>query len=271
MIEMFTYDFIIRALISGVLISLCSSILGVSLVLRKKSMIGDGLSHVAFGAFAVATALNVTPIYFALPITIICSFFILKLGENNKINGDSAIALFSASALAIGISFISITKGVNNDINSYLFGSILSVSIADVILCIVLTIIVITLFILFYNKIFAITFDEKFAKSTGINTGIYNIILSVLCSIIVVFGMRMMGSLLISSLIIFPCLSSMEIFRKFKSVIISSGVISVVCFVIGLTLSYLYEFPTGSIIVIVNLCVLILMKFLSFIKEDLWK
>ena len=268
MIEMFCYDFMVRALISGVLISICSSVLGVSLVLRKKSMIGDGLSHVAFGAFAVATALNLTPIYFALPITIICSFFILKLGENNKINGDSAIALLSSSALAIGISFISITKGVNNDINSYLFGSILSVNKVDVYICILITLIVFILFIVFYNKIFAITFDETFAKSTGINTGIYNIILSVLCSIIIVFGMRMMGSLLISSLIIFPCLSSMEIFKKFKSVIISSAIISVLCFITGLTLSYLYEIPTGSIIVIVNLFVLLSLKLIVYIKEN---
>ena len=175
-IEMFSYSFMTRAFIVGILISLCASLVGVSLVLRRNSMIGDGLSHVGFGAFAIATILGFTPLYFAIPIVIIVSFFILKLNENSKIQGDAKIALLSASSLAIGTFAISITKGVNTDINNYLFGSILSLNETDIIISIILSIVVILLYILSYNKIFAITFDEKFAKSIGIKTNFYNVV-----------------------------------------------------------------------------------------------
>lgn len=267
-IEMFSYSFMVRAFIVGILISLCASLVGVSLVLRRNSMIGDGLSHVGFGAFAMATILGFAPLEFALPIVILVSFFILKLSDNSKIHGDARIALISASSLAIGTFLISITKGVNTDINNYLFGSILSINETDVILSIVLSVIVILLYIISYNKIFAITFDEKFAKSIGINTNLYNIIFASLCSVVVVLGMRLMGSLLISSLIIFPTLSSMEYFKKFKSVVISSIFISIISFTIGLIISYIYETPTGSTIVIINLVVLIIFKIMSYIKNN---
>jgi zinc transport system permease protein len=265
-IEMFSYTFITRAFIVGVLISLCASLIGVSLVLRRNSMIGDGLSHVGFGAFALATILGFQPLEFAIPIVIIISFFILKLNDNSKIHSDSLIALISASSLAIGTFLISITKGVNTDINNYLFGSILSISEKDVIISIILSIIIILLYIISYNKIFAITFDEKFSKSIGINTEYYNIIFAILCSIIVVLGMRLMGSLLISSLIIFPTLSSTLLFKKFKNVVISSVFLSTISFIIGMILSYICEFPTGSTIVIVNLLIFLLFKFISYIK-----
>lgn len=265
-IEMFSYSFMVRAFIVGILISLCASLIGVSLVLRRNSMIGDGLSHVGFGAFAIATIMGFAPLEFAIPVVIIVSFFILKLNDNSKIHGDSAIALISASSLAIGTFAISVVKGVNTDINNYLFGSILSINNTDIIVSIVLSILVIVLYIISYNKIFAITFDENFAKSIGVNTDFYNIIFAILCSIVVVLGMRLMGSLLISSLIIFPTLSSMQLFKNFKSVVISSLIISIIAFTIGLIVSYNYATPTGATIVIINLIVLIIFKFISYIR-----
>lgn len=265
-VEMFSYSFMVRAFIVGILISLCASLIGVSLVLRRNSMIGDGLSHVGFGAFAIATILGFAPIEFAIPIVIVVSFLILKLNDNSKIHGDSAIALISASSLAIGTFAISVTKGVNTDINNYLFGSILSINQSDIIISVVLSIFVIALYIVSYNKIFAITFDEKFARSIGINTNLYNMLFASLCSIVVVLGMRLMGSLLISSLIIFPTLSSMQVFKKFKSVVISSAVISIVSFSVGLYISYVSATPTGATIVIVNLLVFILFKITSGYK-----
>lgn len=266
-IEMFSYTFMTRAFIVGVLISLCAALIGVSLVLRKNSMIGDGLSHVGFGAFAVATILGFAPLEFALPIVIVVSFLILRLNDYSKIHGDSAVALMSASALAIGTFLISVTKGVNTDINNYLFGSILSINEKDLIISIVLSIIVVLLYVISYNKIFAITFDEKFAQSIGIKTNIYNAIFAVLCSVVVVLGMRLMGALLISSLIIFPSISSMQVFKSFKRVVISSVVISILAFVIGLFISYLYATPTGATIVLVNLAILILLYVISMLKK----
>ena len=264
-IDMFSYSFMVKAFVVGILISLCASLVGVSLVLRKNSMIGDGLSHVGFGAFAVATILGFAPLEFAIPIVVIVSFLILKLNENNKIHGDSAIALISASSLAIGTFLISIT-GVNTDINNYLFGSILSLNSSDVVISIILSIVVILIYIISYNKIFAITFDERFSKSIGINTNLYNMIFASLCSLVVVIGMRLMGSLLISSLIIFPTLSSLQLFKKFRSVIISSIIISLLSFIIGLIGSYLNATPTGATIVIVNLVIFIIFKIISLKK-----
>ena len=266
-VEMFSYSFMIKALIVGILISLCASLIGVSLVLKRNSMIGDGLSHVGFGAFAIASVFNFTPIYFALPIVIISSFLILKLNENSKLQGDSLIAILSSSSLAIGTFVISIF-GVNTDINNYLFGSILSISNIDIIISIILSIFIITLYIFSYNKIFAITFDEKIAKSIGINTDLYNMLFAILCSIVVVLGMRLMGSLLISSLIIFPTLSSMMLYKNFKSVVISSTIISIISFIVGLISSYILNTPTGSTIVIINLIVFIILKLISKIKSN---
>ena len=256
----------IKALIVGILISLCASLIGVTTVLRRNSMIGDGLSHVAFMTFAIATIMNFSPLYFSIPIVILVSFLILRLNNSSKVHGDSMIAIASASSLAIGTFLISITKGINIDINNYLFGSILGISTTDIIISILLTIIVLFIYIVFYNKIFAITFDETFSKSIGIKTNVYNAIFAILCSLVVVIGMRLMGSLLISSLIIFPALSSMNIFKKFKSVVISSIFISILSFVIGLILSFIFSTPTGATIVIVNLIIFILFKIISMIK-----
>ncbi len=264
-LEIFSYSFMIKALIVGILISLCASLIGVTTVLRRNSMIGDGLAHVAFMTFAIATIMNFSPLYFSIPIVILVSFLILRL-NNSKVHGDSMIAIASASSLAIGTFLISITKGINIDINNYLFGSILGISTTDIIISILLTIIVLFIYIVFYNKIFAITFDETFSKSIGIKTNVYNAIFAILCSLVVVIGMRLMGSLLISSLIIFPALSSMNIFKKFKSVVISSIFISILSFVIGLILSFIFSTPTGATIVIVNLITFILFKIISMIK-----
>lgn len=265
--EMFSYSFMVKAFITGVLLSFCASLIGITLVLKRNSMIGDGLSHVAFGSFAVATALGLAPLYFAIPIVLLSSFLILKIDENSKINGDALIALISTSSLAIGTFMVSITKGVNTDINSYLFGSILSLSRADVIMSIILSIFVITLYILSYNKIFALTFDEKFARAIGINTKLYNIIFASLCSIVVVLGMRLVGALLISSLIIFPSLSSMQVFKTFKSVTIWGVIIGIISFIIGITLSYIIDAPTGATIVIVNLLFFLAFKIISVLRR----
>jgi zinc transport system permease protein len=268
--EMFSYSFMLKAFIVGFLISLCASLIGVSLVLRRNSMIGDGLSHVGFGAFAIATVFGIAPLEFALPLVIISSFFILKISDNSKIHGDSLIALMSASSLAIGTFVVSLS-GVNTDINNYLFGSILSISDTELILSIVLSILVIILYLFSYNKIFAITFDEKFAKSIGINTNMYNMIFAILCSIVVVLGMRLVGALLISSLIIFPTLSSMQIFKNFKKVVLSSVVISLIAFTIGIIISYFNSTPTGATIVIVNLIVFLILVIVKNMYNSIQK
>lgn len=262
-VEMFSYDFMTKALIVGVLISLCASLIGVSTVLKRNSMIGDGLSHVGFAAFSISTVFSFSPLEFAIPIVILSSFLILKLNRNSKIQGDALIALISSSSLAIGTFLISITKGVNTDINNYLFGSILSISNKDLILSIILSIFVLLLYVISYNKIFAITFDEEFASSIGINTNIYNLIFATLCSIVVVLGMRLMGTLLISSLIVFPTLTSKQCFKSFKSVVISSIFVGVISFIIGLILSYNIETPTGATIIIVNLIVFAIFNIIS--------
>lgn len=265
LLHMFNYTFIIRAFIVGLLISLCAAMLGVNLVLRKNAMISDGLSHVSFGSFAIATVLGVAPLYLAVPVAVIAAVMILKLNNNHHIHGDGAIAVLSSSSLAIGIMAISLTKGVNTDINNYLFGSILSLNNQDMIISIVLSLIVLILYIFSYHKMFALTFDEDFAKSTGINVEFYNIIIAILCSLTIVLGMRMMGALLISSLTIFPCLTSMYFCRDFKHVVISSAILSSICFIVGLSISYLYAAPTGASIVIVNLVVLCITQLIHYV------
>ena len=267
-LSMFQYSFMVRALIGGILISLCAALLGVSLVLKRYSMIGDGLSHVGFGALAIGSAANFSPVEFALPIVIISAFFLLRISENSKIKGDAAIALISTGALAIGITVASLS-GVNTDIDNYLFGSILALSSRDIIMCWVVFAIVMVLFILFYNKIFAVTFDESFAKATGTKTGIYNMLIAFLTALTIVIGMKLMGTLLISSLVIFPAITSMRIFKRFKTVIISSAVISVAGFFAGLVLSYNYSTPTGAGVVLVNLVILIVFFVVGYIRDKI--
>lgn len=257
-VEMFSYTFMVRAIIVGLLISLCAALLGVSLVLKRYSMIGDGLSHVGFGALAVAAALNIAPLALAIPVVVVAAFLLLHLRESGKIKGDAAIALIATSSIAIGVSVVSLTTGINTDMYNYMFGSILAMTKSDVILSAALCSAVLFLYLLFYNRIFAITFDETFAKATGTKIGLYNSLIAILTAIMIVLGMKMMGALLISSLIIFPALSSMRIFKKFRSVTIFSAVISVVCFFVGITVSYVYSSPTGASVVLANIAVFIL-------------
>ncbi|MDF2544364.1 MAG: metal transporter permease [Herbinix sp.] len=264
--ELFSYAFIVRAIIVGVLVSFCAALLGVSLVLKRYSMIGDGLSHVGFGALAVATALHMAPLQVAVPVVILSAFLLLRISENSKIKGDAAIALLSNSALAIGVIVISMTTGMNTDVCNYMFGSILAMSKSDVVLSIALSCIVLLLYILFYHKIFAFTFDETFVKATGCNTKLYSLLIAALIAITIVLGMRMMGALLISSLIIFPALTSMRVCKHFRSVIILSAILSVTCFMIGIIISYLFAVPSGACIVAVNVVFYISFGLFSYVK-----
>lgn len=252
-VNIFSYDFMRNALIVGLLVSVCASLLGVTLVLKRYSMIGDGLSHVGFGALSIALATGAAPIYVALPVVIISAFFLLSLKENNKIKGDAAIALISTSALAVGIIVNSLTKGSNVDIYNFMFGSILSVSKSDVYISSAMAVFVLILYFVLYNRIFAVTFDEGFSAAKGINTSFYEGMLALLTAVTIVIGMRIMGTLLISSLIIFPALTSMQFFKKYKIVVISSGVVSAVAFLAGILLSYYFSLPAGASIVLVNM------------------
>jgi zinc transport system permease protein len=250
---MFAYAFLVRAIAVGLLVSLCAALLGVSLVLKRYSMIGDGLSHVGFGALAIATAMNAAPLSVAIPVVVLAAFLLLRLSENSKIKGDAAVALISTGALAVGVMVISFTSGMNTDVYNYMFGSILTMSKSDVALSIILAVVVLALFVLFYNRIFAVTFDENFARAIGINTGLYNMLIAFLTAITIVLGMRMMGALLISSLIIFPALTSMRVCKRFISVTICSAAVSVLCFLTGVILSFLFAAPTGASVVLVNI------------------
>ena len=265
--EMFSYHFMTRAVTVGLLVSLCAALLGVSLVLKRFSMIGDGLSHVGFGALAIAAALNVAPLALSVPVVVLAAFLLLRISQNSKIKGDAAIALISSGALAIGVVAVSVTTGMNTDVSNYMFGSILSLSRADAAVSIVLSVVVIVMFLLLYPRIFAVTFDESFTKATGTNTGRYNTVLAVLTAVTVVIGMRMMGAMLISSLIIFPALTAMRLCRSFKSVILCSAVVSVLCFFIGMTASYIFELPSGASIVIVNMIAFLLFSLISLLKR----
>lgn len=254
-IELLSYPFIVRAVVVGILVSLCASLLGVSLVLKRYSMIGDGLSHVGFGSLAIATAVNAAPLAVSVPVVVLAAFLLLKLSENSKIKGDAAIALISTGSLATGVIVISLTTGMNTDVCNYMFGSILAMSKGDVKLSIALSIAVLFLYIVFYHKIFAVTFDETFAKAIGIKADLYNMLIAFLTAITIVLGMRIMGVLLISSLIIFPALTSMRLCKKFKTVTINSAAVSIVCFLAGIVISYEFATPTGASIVMVNIVV----------------
>ena len=251
--EMFSYPFMQRAFLVGILVSLCASLLGVSLVLKRYSMIGDGLSHVGFGALAVASALNLAPLAVAIPVVVLAAFVLLRLSESGRLKGDAAIAMISTGSLAVGVMVVSLTTGMNSDLNSYMFGSILAMSREDVLLSAVLSIVVLVLYIFFYDKIFAVTFDPVFAKATGTPSGVYHMLLAVLTAVTVVLGMRMMGALLISSLIIFPALTAMRICRSYRSVILCAVCLSVASFVLGMSLSFLFATPAGASIVVIDI------------------
>ncbi|MGN0629719.1 MAG: metal ABC transporter permease [Ruminococcus sp.] len=269
----FSYPFVRYALLVGVLIALCSSLLGVTLVLKRFSFIGDGLSHVAFGAIAIAGVLGLSnEMIIVLPVTVISAVLLLMTGQNAKIKGDAAIALISVGALAIGyllLSLFSSSSNVSGDVCSTLFGgtSILTLSSADVWLCAVMSVLVIGIFLLFYNKIFSVTFDETFACATGIKASVYNLIIAVITAVIIVLAMNLVGSLLISALIICPALSAMRIFGSFRKVIICSAVISVICAVIGILIAILISAPVGPTIVAADIAVFLICSVVGRIKE----
>lgn len=269
--EMLSYPFLVRALTVGLLVALCASLLGVSLVLKRFSMIGDGLSHVGFGALAIASVAGIAPLYLAIPVCIAASFLLLRMSESTRIKGDAAIAMLSAGALAIGVMVVSMTTGMNTDVYNYMFGSILSLSASDATLSIVLSSIVLVLFVLFYPRLFAVTFDETFSRATGIPTRAYNAALATLASITVVLGMRMMGALLISSLIIFPVLTAMRIGKRYLTVTLLSAGVAIAGFLIGMLVSYVYEAPSGASIVCVNIVLFVLFAVAGAIKNAVTK
>ncbi|MDR3364325.1 MAG: metal ABC transporter permease [Clostridiales Family XIII bacterium] len=251
--ELFSYSFVNRALLVGILVALCAALLGVSLVLKRYSMIGDGLSHVGFGTLAVAMSLNLAPLQVSIPIVLLAAFLLLRISESSRIKGDAAIALISSSSLAVGVVVIAMTVGMNADVCNYMFGSILAMKRSDVYLSVSVAAIVLVLFIFFYNKIFAVTFDENFAKAGGMKTGVYNMLIAFLTALIIVVGMRIMGAMLISSLIIFPALTAMRVFNSFKRVAVCAALLSVFCFFIGIVFSFALDTPAGASVVLVNL------------------
>lgn len=269
--DILSYTFMQRALIVGIPVALCAALLGVSLILKRYSMIGDGLSHVGFGALALAAAINLAPLKVAIPIVVVSAFLLLRISQSSRINGDGAIAIVSSSALAIGIVVTSMTGGLNTDLYSYLFGSILALSQQDVVLSLILCAIVLFLYIFFYNKIFSVTFDENFSLATGTNAKAYNMVIALLTALTVVLGMQIMGTLLISSLIIFPGLTAMRVFKSYKAVVISAAVQSVLCVVIGLFVSFYAETATGATVVCINLCCFILFGIIGFFRTISFK
>lgn len=266
------YPFVRYALVVGVLIALCSSLLGVTLVLKRFSFIGDGLSHVAFGAMAIAGILKLSNnMLLILPVTIACAILLLAAGQNAKIKGDAAVAMISVGSLALGYLIMNLFSGSSNlagDVCSTLFGStsILTLSKTDVWVCVILSIIVIVLYVLFYQKIFAVTFDENFAQATGTNAGFYNLMIAIITAVIIVLAMNLVGSLLISALVIFPALSAMRVFKSFRSVTICSAICSVVCALAGMLISIVGGTPVGSTIVAVDIVVFFMFGLVGKIK-----
>jgi zinc transport system permease protein len=255
----FSYEFVWFALIVGVLVSLCSALFGVVLVLKRFSFIGDGLSHVAFGALAIATVMDITDnMLIVLPVTVVCAILLLGMGRNAKVKGDAAIAMLSAGSLAVGyliMSLFSNSGNVAGDVCSTLFGSfaIITLSRAEVIACVVMSAIVIALFVVLYNRIFSVTFDESFASASGVRASLYNLLIAVITAVIIVLAMNLDGSLLISALVIFPALSAMRVARTFKSVVVTAAIISTLCAVVGILVAILASTPVGPTVVAVDI------------------
>lgn len=267
-VELFSYGFITRAIIAGIMISLCAALLGVTLVLKRFSMIGDGLSHVGFGTMAIAMAFNCAPLLVSIPVCVLAAFLLLRVSStSNSVKGDAAIALISSSALAIGILVTSLTSGLNTDVTSFMFGSILAISKTDVIISVVLAVIVLSLYVLLYNRIFLVTFDEAFATASGIRSDAYNALIAVLTALTIVIGMRLMGAMMISSLIVFPALSSMRVFKSFFKVVIFAAILSVVCFIVGIIVSFGFSTPAGASIVVANLLAFVICLLIERIRN----
>jgi len=268
-LKMFSYPFMLRAFAVGIPVVICAALLGVNLVLKRCSMIGDGLSHVSFAAIAIAASLGVMPLYIALPTALIAAFILLKISGNGKIDGDAVIALISVSSLAAGVMVVSLTHAGNVDLNGYMFGSIIALKKEDMPLSIVLSVVIIALWCIFYSRLFAVTFDENFARGCGMNTGLYSTFFAVSVAVTVVLGMHLMGALLISALLVFPPLTSMQVFRSYRAVVISSVIVSLFCFVIGLTVSYFYPLPSGASVVLTNLAAFIIAAVCGKIRRTL--
>lgn len=245
---------LLPALIAGVAVSLCASLLGVSLVLKRCSMIGDGLSHVGYGTLCIAVAMGWAPMQVTIPVVIAAAYVLLRLSESSRMRGDTAIALFSTSAMAVGI-LVSSKANLTTDVSHYMFGSILAMSKSEVILSVILSICVLLVYVLFYDKIFAVTFDENFARATGLNVRFYNLLIAVLTAVTVVLGMMLMGALLISSLMIFPAVTAMRLCKSFRHVVVTAVIVSVGCFLLGLLLSLWLDAAVGASVIIVNLTV----------------
>ena len=250
--QIFAYSFSVRALVVGVLVSVCAALLGINMVLKRFSMLGDGLSHVAFGAAAIGLAMGVAPLKIAIPVVIVAAFLLLGISERGAVKGDAAIAMVSSAALAVGIIVASLTTGLNTDINNYMFGSILAMSKSDIWLSVVITAVVLAAYLLFYHKIFACSFDERFAAATGVRVKIYNALISILTAVTVVVGMRLMGALLISAVMTFPALSAMRVCKRYSTTVLCTAAVSAVAFVTGLLLSFGFDMPVGATVVVVN-------------------
>ena len=265
--QILSYPFAKRAIIAGLLLSVSAALLGVNLVLKRFSMLGDGLSHVSFGAAAIGLAAGVAPLRFSIPIVIIAAFLLLRLKQNSKINGDAATAIVSSSALAVGITVATLTTGMNTDISNYMFGSILALGKGEVVTAVCCSLVIILVYILFYQKIFAVAFDEDFVAVTGVKVKIYNSIIAILTAVTVVIGMKIMGALLISSIITFPALSSMRVCKHYKCTVIVAACISVIAFLSGMFISFAFDVPAGAAVVLTNLAVFLILSLVGKVKQ----
>lgn len=267
--EIFSYPFLRTPLLVGILVSLCAALLGSVLVLKRFSMIGDGLSHVGYGALCVAAAAGIAPLKIAIPVVIVAAYFLLRISRNSRINGDSAIALISGTAIAVGVLTVKLAGNVNIDVGSYMFGSIVAVNSSDVTVSIILSAVVILMYALMYKTVFSVTFDESFAKATGTRVSFYNTVIALLTAVTIVVGMRLMGAILISSLLIFPSLTAMRFFRSFRGVVLCSAVVSTLSFFLGFVAAYRFDLPTGASVVAVNAIMFVLFSIAGKIKQRL--
>ena len=256
-LEILSLPFMLKAILVGISVSICAALIGVILVQKKYSMIGHGLGEIGFASLSIALTLNLSPLLVSIPVLIIASCIIMIISQKKNINGDAVIAVISSGALATGIIITSLSKGFNIDVYSYMFGSILTMTNTEVLLSCILSIFVITIFMVFYNRLCLITYDENYAKTSGINVTFYQFLIALITALVVVLGMRMMGTLMISSLIVFPCIIAKKITKSFKGLVILSAIVSSLCFLIGLILSAIFSIPTGASIVIVNILLLI--------------
>ena len=269
--EIFSYPFLRTPLLVGILVSLCAALLGSVLVLKRFSMIGDGLSQVGYGSLCVAAAAGTAPLKIAIPVVIVAAYFLLRISRNSRINGDSAIALISGTAIAVGVLTVKLAGNVNIDVGSYMFGSIVAVNSSDVAVSVVLSAVVILMYALMYKTVFGVTFDESFARATGTKVSFYNTVIALLTAVTIVVGMRLMGAILISSLLIFPSLTAMRFFRSFRGVVLCSAVVSTLSFFLGFVAAYRFDLPTGASVVAVNAIMFVLFSIAGKIKQRLAK